>query len=48
MLIAKKGLVVATGNGAIEITEIQAKGGKKMNPKDYLRGHAMEEKTVLK
>ena len=45
---SKKGLVVATGNGAIEITEIQAKGGKKMNPKDYLRGHAMEEKTVLK
>ena len=33
---SKKGLVVATGNGAIEITEIQAKGGKNMNPKDYL------------
>lgn len=44
----QKGLVVATGNGAIEITEIQAKDGKKMNPKDYLRGHAMEEKTILK
>ena len=33
----------------IEITEIQdEKVAKKMNPKDYLRGHAMEEKTILK
>lgn len=45
---SKKGFIVATGNGAIEITELQSKGGKKMNAKDYLRGHSIQEKTILK
>lgn len=44
---SKNGFVIATNDGAVEITEMQAKGGKKMNPKDYLRGHSIEEKSIL-
>ena len=34
----KAGLVVATGDGAIELTEIQAAGAKRMDARAYLRG----------
>lgn len=34
----KGGLIVATGDGAIEITELQAPGAKRMKASDYLRG----------
>ena len=34
----KRGLVVAAGGGAIEITELQAPGAKRMKAADYLRG----------
>ena len=44
---AKKGLLVACGDGALRLTEIQMVGGKRMNACDYLRGHAMEKGTVL-
>jgi len=37
----KRGLAVKTADGAILITEMQAKGGKKMPAADYLRGHNM-------
>lgn len=43
----KKGIVVKTGNSAVILTEIQAKGGKKMSAADYLRGHLIEKGTVL-
>jgi len=35
----KHGLIVKTGDSAVIITELQAKGGKKMPAADYLRGH---------
>ena len=44
----KQGLVIAAGEGAVRITQLQAPGGKPMNSKDYLRGHPMVVGTVLK
>ncbi len=44
----KAGLVIAAGDGAVRILQMQAPGGKPMNPKDYLRGHPMAVGTVLK
>lgn len=35
----KGGLVVACGEGAVRILEVQAPGGKRMRAEDYLRGH---------
>ncbi len=35
----KRGIAVATGDGAVLITEVQAAGGKRMKAADYLRGH---------
>ncbi len=43
----KKGFAVKTNDLALIITEVQAKGGKKMNCSDYLRGHSIEIKTLL-
>jgi len=44
----KQGLIVACGSGAVEITELQAPGGKPMAPRDYLRGHPIAVGTVWK
>ncbi len=44
----KQGLVIAAGEGAVAINQLQAPGGKPMNSKDYLRGHPMAVGTVLK
>lgn len=44
----KKGFVVKTGNGAVMVTEVQAKGSKRMNCADYMRGHQIEEGKFLK
>lgn len=38
----KHGLVIACGQGAIEIRSLQAQGGKRMNAPDYFRGHPLE------
>ncbi len=35
----KHGLVIKTGDGALELTEIQMPNQKRMSAKDYLRGH---------
>lgn len=43
----KKGFVVKTGDGAVMVTEIQAKGGKRMNCADYMRGHEIEVGKIL-
>lgn len=43
----KKGFTVKTGDGALLIKEIQAKGGKKMNTADYMRGHSIEVGNIL-
>ncbi len=41
----RDGLVIACGQGAVRILELQAPGGKKMKAEDYLRGHAIPEGT---
>ncbi len=40
----KHGLVIACGQGAIEVRYLQAQGGKRMNAPDYFRGHPLEAK----
>ncbi len=37
----RKGLIVACGEGAVRILEVQAPGGKRLRAEDYLRGHGM-------
>ena len=44
----KTGLIIACGEGAVRILEIQAPGGKRMKPEDYLRGHSIPVGTDLK
>ncbi|MBQ9211795.1 MAG: methionyl-tRNA formyltransferase [Clostridia bacterium] len=43
----KGGLVIACGEGAVKVLELQAPGGKKMRAEDYLRGHEIKAGTVL-
>ena len=38
----KTGLVIACGEGAVEIQQLQAEGGKRMAAPDYFRGHPLE------
>ena len=38
----KKGLVIACGEGAVEIRSLQAEGGKRMAAPEYFRGHPLE------
>ncbi len=40
--LTKTGLVIACGEGAIEIRSLQAEGGKRMNAPDYFRGHPLK------
>ena len=40
--LIKTGLVIACGEGAVEITSLQAEGGKRMAAPDYFRGHPLE------
>jgi len=37
--VIKNGIIVKTGDGAVLVTEVQARGGKRMDCADYLRGH---------
>ena len=39
---AKAGLIVACAGARLELTQIQMPGAKRMNARDYLRGHGME------
>ena len=41
--LTKTGLVVACGEGAVEIRSLQAEGGKRMAAPDYFRGHPLKE-----
>lgn len=41
------GVVVATGEGALVLTELQRPGGKRMDVADFLRGFAVEPGAVL-
>ena len=40
--LTKTGLVIACGEGAVEILQLQAEGGKRMAAPDYFRGHPLE------
>ena len=40
--ISKTGLQIACGEGAVEITSLQAQGGKRMAAPDYFRGHPLK------
>lgn len=44
---AKQGLVVSCGDHDVVLTQIQMPGAKRMNAKDYLRGHTMETGVCL-
>ena len=39
--LTKTGLVIACGEGAIEVRSLQTEGGKRMNAPDYFRGHPL-------
>ena len=45
---AKQGLIIAAGENAVRVMELQAPGGKRMNAKDYLRGHPVSYSSVKK
>ena len=45
--VVKKGFVVKCGDGCLLITEVQARGGKRMMTDAYLRGHEMKEGILL-
>ena len=40
--LTKTGLIVACGEGAVEIQSLQAEGGKRMAAPDYFRGHPLK------
>ena len=44
---SRNGLVVSCADGDIELEEIQMPGAKRMNAKDYLRGHSMDTGVCL-
>ena len=44
---AKRGLVVSCGDHDVLLAQIQMPGAKRMNAKDYLRGHTMETGVCL-
>ena len=41
--VTKTGLKIACADGAIEVTSLQAEGGKRMAAPDYFRGHPLED-----
>lgn len=41
---SKNGLVIACGEGAVRILELQAPGGRIMRSEDYLRGHGLPDR----
>ncbi len=40
--LTKTGLKIACGDGAVEVLQLQAEGGKRMSAPDYFRGHPLE------
>ena len=42
LALTKTGLLVACGEGAVEIRSLQAEGGKRMAAPDYFRGHPLK------
>ncbi|GBD93794.1 methionyl-tRNA formyltransferase [bacterium BMS3Abin05] len=44
---SKKGLIVRSGEGTIELIEVQPAGGKRMSALDFLRGHRIQKGEIL-
>lgn len=44
---AKTGLIVSCGDDDLELCAIQMPGAKRMNAKDYLRGHELQTGMCL-
>ena len=44
----KRGLFIKTGNGVIEVLEVQGENGKKMDIKSFLNGNQIEVGEILK
>lgn len=44
---SKKGFTVCCGSKSLIIIQMQAKGGKRMNTSDYMRGHSIEKGIIL-
>ncbi len=40
--LTKTGLIIACGEGAVEIRSLQVQGGKRMSAPDYFRGHPLK------
>ena len=47
VISAEGALVVACGEGAVEIDSLKPEGKKKMPVSEYLRGHKIDKKTIL-
>ncbi|KSV58684.1 methionyl-tRNA formyltransferase [Acetivibrio ethanolgignens] len=45
--VTKKAIAVQTGSGALEITELQLEGKKRMSAEAFLRGYEINEGTLL-
>ncbi len=45
--VTKSGIVVSTGDGLLEILELQAPGKKRMHTTEYLRGHNISEHSFF-
>ena len=43
----KTGLIISCSSGLLELTEVQAEGGKRMDARSLLRGHSIEAGTRL-
>jgi methionyl-tRNA formyltransferase len=41
------GFIVATGHGGLKILELQPSGGRRLGAEEFLRGHRLEQGTVL-
>ncbi|MDR1705538.1 MAG: methionyl-tRNA formyltransferase [Clostridiales bacterium] len=41
LLPAKDAIIIACGDGAVKLTEIQALGGRRMSAGEYLKGHSL-------
>ncbi len=43
----KAGLIIACGEDAVRVLELQAPGGKRMKAEDYLRGHTLRKGSLI-
>ncbi len=45
--VTREGFVVATGEGTLEVLEVQPSGGRRMSAADYVRGYRIQPGEVL-